>query len=93
MGLKISQQQSRKELARLDLLRQELLAPVLSIEGHAELLREQIGDEDDLGEALVSGSGTTVTGRSGRSLLSAKLLLILLLILILILLLLLTLHL
>ena len=47
MGLSISQQQSRKDSARLDLLRQELLAPILSIEGHAELLKEQIEDKRD----------------------------------------------
>jgi len=50
MGLKISHQQSRKDSARLDLLRQELLAPILSIEGHAELLKEQIEDEDCLAD-------------------------------------------
>ncbi len=38
------QQQSRQASARLDLLRQDLLAPVLSIEGHAELLKDQIKD-------------------------------------------------
>jgi len=50
MGLAISPQHSRKDSARLDLLRQELLAPVLSVEGHAELLNEQIGDEDCLAD-------------------------------------------
>ena len=50
MGLAISSQKSRKASARLDLLRQELLAPILSIEGHAELLNEQIRDEDCLAD-------------------------------------------
>lgn len=46
-------QQSRRDVARLEILRQELLAPLLSIEGHVELLREHIRDEDcldDLGK-------------------------------------------
>ena len=50
MGLEIKQQQSRKASARLDLLRQELLAPILSIEGHVELLKEQIDDQDCLAD-------------------------------------------
>lgn len=48
-----SEQQTRRASARLDLLRQELLAPILSIEGHSELLQEQINDQnclDDLGK-------------------------------------------
>ena len=63
MGLNISQQQSRKDSARLDLLRQELLAPILSIEGHAELLKEQIGDEDCLAdlEKIVTAASLTRT--------------------------------
>ena len=48
MGIKISAQKSRKASARLDLLRQELLAPILSIEGHAELLGDLISDPDCL---------------------------------------------
>ena len=43
-------QQSRQARARLDLLRQELLAPILSVEGHAELLKEQIQDADCLAD-------------------------------------------
>jgi len=50
MGIKISQQHSRKASARLDLLRQELIAPILSIEGHAVLLKEQIADPDCLAD-------------------------------------------
>lgn len=46
------QQQSRQASARLDLLRQELLAPILSIEGHAELLKEQIEDQDCLADLV-----------------------------------------
>jgi len=49
-GLNAEQQQSRRDSARLDLLRQELISPILSIEGHAELLREQINDEDCLAD-------------------------------------------
>jgi len=45
-----NEQQSRKASARLDLLRQELLAPILSIEGHSELLQEQIKDQDCLAD-------------------------------------------
>lgn len=44
---------SRMMSARLDILRQELLAPILSIEGYTELLRDQLKDEgflDDLGK-------------------------------------------
>jgi adenylate cyclase len=44
---------SRMMSARLDILRQELLAPILSIEGYTELLRDQLkGDDflDDLGK-------------------------------------------
>jgi len=48
--LNAEQQQSRRDSARLDLLRQELISPILSIEGHAELLREQINDEDCLAD-------------------------------------------
>lgn len=40
--------QNRMISARLDILRQELLAPILSIEGYAELLRENLEDEDSL---------------------------------------------
>ena len=40
--------QSRQDSARLDILRQELLSPILSIEGHAELLQEQLTDDDSL---------------------------------------------
>ena len=61
MGLKISQQQSRKDSARLDLLRQELLAPVLSIEGHAELLKEQIKDQDCLADLEKIKTAATLT--------------------------------
>ncbi len=39
MGLKISALKSRKATARLDLLQAGLLAPILSIEGHTELLK------------------------------------------------------
>ena len=39
---------SRMMSARLDILRQELLAPILSIEGYTELLRDQLKDEDFL---------------------------------------------
>jgi len=48
--LKSSQQHNRRVSARLDLLHQELLAPILSIEGHAELLKEQINDQDCLAD-------------------------------------------
>jgi signal transduction histidine kinase len=44
---------SRMVSARLDILRQELLAPILSIEGYTELLRDQLKDPDfleDLGK-------------------------------------------
>ena len=61
MGLNINERLSRKASARLDLLRQELLAPILSIEGHAELLKEQITDEDclaDLGKIDTAASTT-----------------------------------
>jgi len=61
MGLKISQQQSRKASARLELLRQELLAPILSIEGHAELLKEQITDQDCLGDLIKIESAASLT--------------------------------
>jgi len=50
MGLDINRQQSRKASALLDLMRQDLLAPILSIEGHAELLKEQIEDPDCLAD-------------------------------------------
>jgi adenylate cyclase len=50
VDLEINSQQSRKASARLDLIRQELLAPILSIEGHAELLKEQIEDPDCLAD-------------------------------------------
>ena len=56
-----TEQQSRLDSARLDLLRQELISPILSIEGHAELLREQIKDEDCLAdlEKIVSAAELT----------------------------------
>lgn len=44
---------SRRVSARLDILRQELLAPIQSIEGYTELLHENLQDEDvleDLGK-------------------------------------------
>jgi len=47
------QTDSRMVSARLDILRQELLAPIQSIEGYTELLRENLSDEgflDDLGK-------------------------------------------
>jgi len=55
------QKQSRLDSARLDLLRQELVSPILSIEGHAELLREHIRDEDCLAdlEKVVSAAALT----------------------------------
>lgn len=40
------QQASRRDSARLDILRQELLAPVVSVDGHAELLHGQFENED-----------------------------------------------
>ena len=55
------QQQSRLDNARLEILRQELLAPVLSIEGHAELLNGQIKAEDfqeDLQRIVTSAAKT-----------------------------------
>lgn len=61
MGIEINAKQSRKANARLDLLRQELLAPILSIEGHAELLRDLISDPgclDDL-EKIHSAASLT----------------------------------
>lgn len=61
MGLKINQQQSRKASALLDLLRQELLAPILSIEGHAELLKEQIEDQDCLDDLKKVETAATQT--------------------------------
>lgn len=48
--MSLDQQQSRQANARLDLLRQDLIAPVLSIEGHLELLKEHIEDEDCLAD-------------------------------------------
>ena len=45
VGFKITPQRSRQANARLDLLRQELLAPILSIEGHSELLKDIIKDQ------------------------------------------------
>jgi len=47
------QSKSRMMSARLDILRQELLAPILSTEGYTELLREHMKDPDfleDLGK-------------------------------------------
>lgn len=61
MGIEINQQQSRKASARLDLLRQELLAPILSIEGHVELLKEQIEDQDCLADLVKIESAATLT--------------------------------
>jgi len=59
--LNSAQKTSRRDSARLDLLRQELISPVLSIEGHAELLREQIQDEDCLSDLnkIVSAAAQT----------------------------------
>ncbi len=42
------QNETRIDSARLDILRQELLAPILSVDGHAELLKELIEDDDCL---------------------------------------------
>jgi adenylate cyclase len=61
MGLNISALKSRKASARLDLLQQELLAPILSIEGHAELLKEQISDQDCLGDLEKIVTAATLT--------------------------------
>ncbi len=44
--MKRDRQQSRRDVARLEILRQELLAPLLSVEGHLELLKEHLGDKD-----------------------------------------------
>lgn len=38
---------NRIETARIDILRQELLAPILSIAGHTELLKEHLSDHQD----------------------------------------------
>jgi adenylate cyclase len=61
--LNSAQKISRRDSARLDLLRQELISPVLSIEGHAELLRDQIRDEDCLSDLnrIVSAASLTRT--------------------------------
>jgi adenylate cyclase len=61
--LNAAQKISRRDSARLDLLRQELISPVLSIEGHAELLRDQIRDEDCLSDLnrIVSAASLTRT--------------------------------
>jgi len=72
MGLKISRQQSRKESARLDLLRQDLIAPVLSIEGHAELLKEQIEDQDCLADLEKIGTAAALTRTLFDEMLSAE---------------------
>jgi class 3 adenylate cyclase/CheY-like chemotaxis protein len=55
------QTDSRMISARLDILRQELLAPIQSIEGYTELLRENLqGDEflDDLGKIETASQQT-----------------------------------
>ncbi|MGD8384102.1 MAG: adenylate/guanylate cyclase domain-containing protein [Lysobacterales bacterium] len=44
--MKRDRQQSRRDVARLEILRQELLAPLLSVEGHLELLKEHLGDKN-----------------------------------------------
>ncbi|MCW8924995.1 MAG: response regulator [Xanthomonadales bacterium] len=72
MGLKISPQQSRKDSARLDLLRQELYAPLLSIEGYTELLKEQIADEDCLSDLAKIKSAAGETRRLFEAMLEAE---------------------
>ena len=72
MGLKISRQQSRKDSARLDLLRQDLIAPVLSIEGHAELLKEQIEDQDCLADLEKIETAAALTRTLFDEMLSAE---------------------
>jgi len=61
LGVKINALPSRKATARLDLLRQELLAPILSIEGHAELLNEQLDDQDCLADLEKILTAVTLT--------------------------------
>ncbi|NNE04429.1 MAG: response regulator [Xanthomonadales bacterium] len=52
MGSIVQEQHSQARMvsARLDILRQELLAPILSIEGYTELLRGSLKDEDFLSD-------------------------------------------
>ena len=59
MSLETSNQhaQSRMMSARLDILRQELLAPILSVEGYTELLRELLKDPDFLEDLGVDEPG------------------------------------
>lgn len=65
-------QQSRRDSARLDLLRQELISPILSIEGHAELLREQIRDEDCLADLVRIVSAAELTRKLIDEMLAAE---------------------
>ena len=67
-----TEQQSRLDSARLDLLRQELISPILSIEGHAELLREQIKDEDCLADLKKIVSAAELTRKLIDEMLAAE---------------------
>ena len=63
LGLSSGLHTSRQENARLDMLRQELLAPILSIDGYVELLTEQIsrGDSQDDLVKVQTAAGQTRT--------------------------------
>lgn len=72
MGIEISQTESRRASARLDLLRQELLAPILSIEGHAELLKEQIKDQACLADMEKIDTAASMTRKLIDEMLAAE---------------------
>ncbi len=59
--MKTGHQQSRRNSARLEILRQELIAPILSIKGHAELLGEQIKDAGCLADLQNIVTATDLT--------------------------------
>lgn len=59
--MNLQQHQTRLDNARLQILRQDLLAPVLSIEGHAEMLTDLIADtvcNEDLQKIVTAATQT-----------------------------------
>jgi len=72
MDLNPDHQQSRRASARLEILHQELLAPILSIEGHTELLKEQIEDTECLADLQKVESAASQTRTLVNKMLAAE---------------------
>lgn len=71
--MKKTQQQLRMASARVDILRQRFLAPILSIEGHTELLKDLVDDEGCLADIIKIEAAANQTRHLVDEMLSAEL--------------------